>query len=445
MSVNTLRRIRFGLAFLLGIDPCPLLAQGAGYLTLKESIDLALQQSSKFKNSRTLKEISARNRQSAGNYNLPSLDLASNIGADKTLVGEKSDPEKIYNTQLGLTLGLKIYDNGEGRVKLDQTEIEERESDINLRKSRDDLVLAVSQAWFELANKVNQEALKKQRNALVEKQFAATERQYREGLKTRKDFLRFKSEMQRARIDLAAIGSDIKVAKTRLLRSMSQPLDATWQYALSEPKPSDGAKFVKELPQDIADFSHLPELRLAELKIKSSVIDITLAEKKNAPHVQLGTQLVYGANDFIGTGRRYDEQDKVTWGVTLGVTYNIWDFGSRRNDIRNALARKGIAEVELTELHQDLMARLETLLGAIHKEAEALTLNQELLTLETESYDQLEKGFRLGQLGFLDYITGVTNLLDAKNNYFQSYFGLLSDLSNYHYYRGTLDEFLAHF
>lgn len=420
-------------------------AESSRPLRLRDCIEMALRRGNTLRSSQLRLQISNRDRDSAENYVLPSLDVTANQGVSKTIAGEKTEPERLYNNQFSLTLSEKIYDSGEGKTRLDLAKLEERQSALKLKQAQEEVALAVSRAWFDLAGKITQEAMKQQRNSLVEKQFAATERQYKEGLKTRKDFLRFKSELQRSRIDLVAIQSDIVVAKSALLRAMSQPLDAPLSFYREEPQPNAYTAFVSDLSRDIKQFSNLPEHALAEIDIKSAELAIDLARQKNAPNIQLGTQLNYGANDFIGTGEPFADHDRLTWGVTLGLTYNIWDFGSRRNEISNAVARKELASLQLDSLQQDLNLKVRNLLETIRKGVEAVRLNHELLGLETESFAQLEQSFKLGQLGFLDYITGVTDLLNAKSNHFMSYYGLLNDLATYHYYNGSLNEFLAHF
>ncbi|MHA0111714.1 TolC family protein, partial [Klebsiella pneumoniae] len=56
---------------------------------------------------------------------------------------------------------------------------------------------------------------------------------------------------------------------------------------------------------------------------------IDLARRKNLPVVTLATGVGYQVPDYLGIQDRPWLSDYVTWNVTVGLTYNIWDNGSR--------------------------------------------------------------------------------------------------------------------
>jgi outer membrane protein TolC len=65
-------------------------------------------------------------------------------------------------------------------------------------------------------------------------------------------------------------------------------------------------------------------------------------------------------------------------------------------------------------------------------------LNDELLQLTQESFDTLETEYRNGKISYLDIITGLNDLLDAKVGFYSAHFALLQNIAQYRFYEGNL-------
>ena len=65
-------------------------------------------------------------------------------------------------------------------------------------------------------------------------------------------------------------------------------------------------------------------------------------------------------------------------------------------------------------------------------------LSQELLSLEEESNRNLEVQYHEGKVTYLDLITSLNNLLDAKVQFYTSYFEALQTIAKYRFYEGNI-------
>ena len=70
-------------------------------------------------------------------------------------------------------------------------------------------------------------------------------------------------------------------------------------------------------------------------------------------------------------------------------------------------------------------------------------LNRDLLKMEQENFTNLEDDYRQGKVAYLDLVTGLSDLLAAKTNFYTNYINLMSSLAQYRYYEGTIYDFAA--
>ncbi|MGZ3687438.1 MAG: TolC family protein [Bdellovibrionota bacterium] len=85
-------------------------------------------------------------------------------------------------------------------------------------------------------------------------------------------------------------------------------------------------------------------------------------------------------------------------------------------------------------------ADIERLMQQLSLEQHQYSLTKELLTLSQKTYVLLEEQYRLGKITYLDLITGLNDLLDAKTGFLSTHFSSLQSVAHYRFYEGTLYE-----
>jgi outer membrane protein TolC len=86
---------------------------------------------------------------------------------------------------------------------------------------------------------------------------------------------------------------------------------------------------------------------------------------------------------------------------------------------------------------------IEQLMATIGTDAKIDKLNRELLGLEETSYKYVEADYRDGKIAYLDLVTSLNDLLDARIRSCSSIYSLAQDLAQYRYYEGNLYDTLA--
>ncbi|MEO5969061.1 MAG: TolC family protein, partial [Bdellovibrionia bacterium] len=123
--------------------------------------------------------------------------------------------------------------------------------------------------------------------------------------------------------------------------------------------------------------------------------------------------------------------------------YNIWDWGIRKRNVEVAHLSRDIQENTLTQNLLEVNAAINTLMLNIHRIQKSLVLNQELLASEEQTYHTLETQYREGKVAYLDLITGLNSLLDAKIQFYSTYFEALRNKAKHSYYKGKLYETIS--
>jgi outer membrane protein TolC len=99
-----------------------------------------------------------------------------------------------------------------------------------------------------------------------------------------------------------------------------------------------------------------------------------------------------------------------------------------------------IADNNLHATELQVGADVKTLMLTLDEEKANYALTQELLSGEQTSYGVILQDYEEGRSPYLDLITSLSDLLDAKVRVFNAYYGLAQDLAKFHYYDGNLYE-----
>ncbi len=400
-------------------------------LSLKETLEFAIQNSptlQKSKIQRQLADYDVSDRRSAF---LPSLDFESSVGLAK----EKfSFPEEPWRSALNLKLTENLYDNGKSFTLLSKANLAREIAEVSLKRDRDKLVLDVTLLLYQYSNVKNLTLAKKDQLELIQKQFSSVGSQYQGGLRTRRDYLRFKTEAQSAELQARQAQNDVEKLKTSLRKLLGDETN-TLDFAVIpvESLPSTETKI------DLQN-SQTYEYRIADLTTRLSNYDVTLAQQAYWPNLNLSGGLSYGNSQFINSQNSFRDTENYNANIGLTLTFNLWDWGIRSRQIERARSSVSIAEndlkskrLEVSELLKNLNLDFETLQSNF-------ALSQELLKAQEDAYKLIRRDYQDGQVTYTDLIDSLAKLLAAKTQFFESRYQLAGAIARYHYYQGTLYE-----
>lgn len=272
---------------------------------------------------------------------------------------------------------------------------------------------------------------------------AQIEGQFRDGFKTRLDFLRIQAtsrrtaaRLSRTKADLLRAERDLFVAAGYSLENSGWPKirPYTIDEALEERTRSRAAT-LRVVRAEAAERIQALETQTRILEQRTAV-ELEAARRRHGWRLDLATDVSYGASGYLGSGRTWDGTDVLAWGITLDFTYPLWDAG---------LSGFEVARVAATHREQAVRQRAET--QAARAEYVVLTeeirgaLNdfetaRDLRKIERESYAFAADEYRMGRTNFATLGENLDRLEQAELQAIERFFDLSTILYQYEIWVG---------
>lgn len=393
-----------GLGFLVFFASFSLHAET---LTYSQIAKKALEQSPQFQLTQSALKIAELEYENAFSVFLPSLDLKTQHG------WQEDHPTPRQNNWVSattLTLTENIYDNGESLNRYSLAQLKKDRAQIEFDKSRAEILIRISQVFFDYSLAEIKLKLAKQYQTELDKQYRLASDQFYQGLKTRKDFLRFKSQSQRGNLDLMQAIQNRERAITTLKASLGYDAASEVDF-----KPIEAPRWNKS---DLTLSTPKIPLYDQEIEEKQQRIGDTIIQQTRRdlwPKAYLSASAVHGSSNYLYSNTTWEDGKTTSWNILLTLQWNLLDWGLRRNNVA----------IEHHRQNMDLRTRQVTTLST---EKEFFDLNKyippflekyrvakELHKMEEENFKFLESEYRQGRVSYLELVTALENLLDARN------------------------------
>lgn len=454
---------KFAVVAFLGCSALALGARADGSpvdlnLNLKQTLQYALEHSPLLNTAlrnRTIRDLEVR---SAWSKILPSFDVTGSGGLQD---GSPSTVPNPWYSNLNLALTENLYDNGSSWNAFRVAELNQKLSEIEYNKTRDTLILEVVSSYYRLSLSHVLSEIRRGQSQALEKQFKLVTDQYEQGLKPKNDFLRIKTQVQRANIEQLTAANAILAAEAELrkLLGVGSGSGASSPSVEFKPIPVQRKRAPSEMEQLFAKLEpgleKTYEFRSAEISKQVNERAVTLVERAYWPQVNLSAGLSYSNQNYWAFGVKggsattgavlpvtgaASPADQWSWNALLSVQYNLWDWGTRRRAVQIAEENREIQSNSIVQNLLDIQFRLTQLRLDMGRILKNYKLTLDLLELEEESNRNLEIQYREGKVFYIDYITGLNSLLDAKVQFFTSYFDSYQTAAQARFYSGKISE-----
>ena len=419
--------------------------------SLRDAVRFALENSPTFdtaKKTQAIRELEYRN---AVAKMLPSADATAVHGLQNNvpIAGTPSvaNPTAPWYSSLNLGLTESLYDNG---VSLTQASIADLNRDlaaITYMKARDSLTLDVTLAFYRFSLSTILLDVRKQQQTVLEKQFRTLTSQYQQGFKTKADYLRLKTQVQRAEIDRITAENSIELASAELQRLLGagygSPSHPSFQPISIQLDAQSNDRLEDSFPEKPPAFEDLYDSRITRLQEEVNGKAVTLARRNYWPQVSLTSGVTYSNSNYLNSGTPFTATHQLSWNALVTVQYNFWDWGTRSRSVQVSEYNRDIQQNGLHQGLLDIGAQITNLMVDLSRIKRNYKLSRELLDLEQESNHNVESQYREGKVTYLDLITSLNSLLDAKVQYYTAHFDALQGIAKHQYFEGKIYEALA--
>jgi outer membrane protein len=422
-------KIVLSLAFTAALQASPV-------ISIQSAIEKSLLNSPDYISAKNEMESADLAAQNAFSAFFPSLDLSASHGV------RGFDPDTNGLTDVtawssGATLSLteNFYDNGENYKKNRQAEARLSLAKVKYDRARARVIRQVVLAYYRHNIAWQNLNFTKKNYEELERLAKIVSNQFFQGLKTKKDFLRFKTRAQRSRLDVIRAENNLIEAKSNLLQIMGLSPDQNVSFDLSV-KP-----FIPKTPLDLKiQESELFEYKILQLQSQISQIDVNLAKRRYWPELSLVGAASYGSQDYIDTRQTWSDGEQTSWSLFLNLKFNLIDWGVRNRNIQIAKLSQVSAEESVRLTLLDVQKDLEVFKDDVEKSQESYKLSKELQKMEEETFQILERDYKAGQTTYLELSTGLANLLDAQSLGLEADYNQADLHLRWKYYKGILNE-----
>ncbi len=364
---------------------------------------------------------------------LPSLDLATTQGRYDGR--PPPNPASPWFDTASLQLSENLYDNGVTVTEIQSTAVTREIGALQLEAARNRLTADVASAYFQYSLLVELLATRDRQQQTLQRQLENIRRAHRDGLRTRKDLVRIEAEVERSNLDLLAEKARLADSEQDLRRvvGIADGNEAVRFKPLPAPPPETANLILPVLP--IAG-SRTYTGRLASLQRDFETYAVRLQRRENLPRIELTGGVDWEKQDYFAL-QKTSTSPTLTWNVTLNLSYNIFDWGIRR---RNVEVAELLRDTHYEAIRKDLIgegAEIQKLAIEIDRLSRSLSGSKRLLQAGESSYTLLESDYREGKVAYLDLITSLNELLDARIAYYDNYFQALDAIARYRYFEGS--------
>ncbi len=408
-------KLRFLGTILMLLNSSILLAQPSPEsFDLKKSIQFAIEHSPTFDSLRRELSIAKMQKQVALARILPSLDLTATHGAFDSKPRGSIGP---WESEFNLALTESLYDNGvsfKGNqvAKLNQSKAELRFED---QKNKLSLDIATQFLQYSLNRKLTE--IQEKQFKLVNKQYDLISKDYYQGIKTKNDFLRFKTQVSRSEIAWISANNFMERSKQELQKIIGLGLENKIEV---EFVPFSLESVQANTIENSVHWLDHPQYKAVVLQKRINELGSEIVGRRNLPEWFVTAGVNYQSSNYIGTGSTFSDGAVLGWNALLTVKYNFFDWGIRSGERDIAIESNKIQNNTLDSDLLTLKASLNLLESTLIQSRKNYSLSKELLSLEKNNLDFIGREYRNGKVAYLDFITGLNNLSDAEIKYYSA-------------------------
>lgn len=403
-------------------------------LNLKQAIQYAVEHSPEFISLEKEMKSAGLDEQSAQSKMYPSLDLSATHGINDQSPRVGQGP---WLSEFNITLTENLYDNGNLLTEYKIAKKRNQQARLTFEDKKNALALKIATEFIEYSLALQNQKIQQVQFDLIKKQYDLVSKDYYQGVKTQKDYLRFKTQLSRSEIDLLSVKNLIVNYENELRRLLGVSLNSSEDLSFI-PIDLNLKKIMTAIKPLNLENHH--QYQISELQKEIYSLSAELVRKKNSIEIFASAGVGYLSDQYLETGNSFNDRDRVNWNALITIKYNFFDWGVRRKQSESADLRSQVQSHTEDVKNLKLKKELEQLLLNINLYKNQLRLAEELLKMEQTNLSYIEREYRNGKVQYLDFITGLANLSDAKNKYFSSVADLLKLDYTYRYHEGTLYE-----
>lgn len=391
----------------------PAAAPAAGALDLLGTLRLAEERDPVWLGAKAAHQAAQEALPQARALFLPRLDVNANTtynDVDSRFIAPTPFPggARQYNSNAyGASLTQPLF-RAQNRPVYEQAQAQVAQAEAQLALARQDLILRVSQAYFDVLLALDNVTLSRAQKAAIAEQLEQAKRGFEVGTLTITD-----THEAQARYDLAvsqeiAANNSLEIARQSLARLIGEPppvlVPLRTELALSPPEPNDMQTWLQAAEREAL------QVQAQEQAVEIARQEVSRNRRARLPTIDIVGSYRNSSDVTIATGTAFPIDTEAT-ALGLQLQMPLYQGGAISSQVREALANRDVAERGLEDARrQAVLTTSQAFLGVTGGLSQVQALSQALVSSRT-----LLKSSRLG------LEVGVRTNLDVLNAQQQLY------------------------
>ena len=396
------------VAAIVMLSAVPVEAQGTPpLLTLKESIEMALERNLDMKLAREEVQAARERRKEARTGLLPSLSGTYSyrrlseapyvvFGGGEIDIGDTDQYRFTGTIEQPLFTGFATLSNYQlAKLGLDVAKIQ-------LARTRLDLTLLVKETYFAILTSERILEVRQQSVRQLQAGLDVAENFYEVGMSPKIDVLEAEVRLAEAKQELIRADNGLSVDKARFNTILRRPIDQ--EVAVLDILSDRPYEKPYQLCLEIA-LQKRPELMEAEKNVASAEKEITLAKSAYYPKVSISGNYYRAGDDPAVNGS--DFVDRENWDVMAEATITFFEWGKTRYETNQKRVRLRQARQALERIKDDI--RLEVKTSYLSMQAA-----EKYILVAKKGVESAEENFRISGERYREQVATATEVLDAQ-------------------------------
>lgn len=315
-----------------------------------------------------------------------------------------------------LTLTQPVYMGGKIRAYDDITEYMRQVAREKDRGSRQEVILAVDEAYWRVVSLVNKKKLAESYVNLLQHLDSDMQKMIKEGMATRANGLTVSVKLNEAQMALTKADDGLVLSRMALCQICGMSLDS--RFTLTDETRRSLPDVKADASFDISQaYVNRPELRALELAGKIYDRNVQIARSEFLPKIALtGNYILTNPSVYNG----FEKKFKGLFNVGVMVTAPLFEWGENRYKIRAARADAAIARYELSDARDKVELQVNQQSFRVREAEKTLERARTNVARADENLKTAQVGFKAGVIPTSDLLAAQTAWLSAHSDVIDS-------------------------
>jgi outer membrane protein len=325
-------------------------------------------------------------------------------------------PSILNNYNLRLTLQQPLFTGWKVQSAVNAADYSAQATQKEYEKDKSDLVYNIKNAYWNLSKALALESVVNENVDQLKAHVNDAQSWQSQGMITTNDVLKVQVQLSEAQLRQIDARNAVQLARIGLNNIIGLPLDTEVRLTSDlHHQPKEFAPLPNLIDQALA---RRGDVRAMEYKVKAGESGVTLANSNWFPQVYLTGNYYYNRPN-----QRYQpmiDAFKNTWDLGVGLSFNIWDWGTTVYQTDQAKAQLAQAQDGLSQMKDGVTLDVTGNYLNLQRAKERIAVAQEGVRQAEENYRITDNKFKQGLSVNTDLLDAEVALLQSKTNYTQA-------------------------